>query len=40
MEMVGVVDGIGHEGDRDEGRGIWVLDLVWERQKEQEDVGA
>ena len=41
MEMVGVVEGIGHEGDREyEGGGIWVLDIVLERHEEQEDEGA
>ena len=40
MEMVGVVEGIGHEGDRGEEGGIWVLDIVLERHEEQEDEGA
>ena len=35
-----MVEGIGHEGDRDEGGGIWFLDIVLGRQEEQEDEGA
>ena len=37
---MGVTEDIGQEGDREEEGGLWIMDLVGERQEEQEEEEA
>ena len=37
---MGVTEGIGHEGDREEDGRLWTVGLILEKQEEEEEEGA